>query len=575
MDSSRRGGLQQRIYERFKIFGESHPGTTFTFLGTRYGGFIGYPEDTRTHFDPRKRGWYKDAVANKDKVIQTEPYIDYTTQALVVSLAKAIPGTDGQIVGVVAVDIKNDSITEVAKKLTVGETGYMVLIHKSGIVIADAGNPSNNMKKLSETYLSGNGHAKAVLNEAHTAYKIDIKDTAYQVNTIKFDTSDWIIMVVREEKELHAGANAARNRSLAIAALIVFVACVLSFLMASRIVKPINIMMKDLAAFEGDLTMRFKVQSQDEIGELTKWFNVFLEKLQTLLRGVYSETESVSHSAGNLESISTILLENAQGTSTRANTVASAAEEMNMNINTVAAAMKQSSDNANMVAAATKEMNADIDQIADTIHSAAKITKKGVNQAQQTSAQMSELDDAAKSISEVTNTITEISEQTNLLALNATIEAARAGEAGKGFAVVANEIKELASQAAGATADIRSKITRIQQTSNSSIGAINDIVDIINNINTVISKITASFDHQSTNTKKISQNIHQVSLGLAEVNDSLNQNSIVSASINEEIGGVNVAAGEIVERGKELEQQAELLNTLADSLKKLVGVFNI
>jgi methyl-accepting chemotaxis protein len=57
-------------------------------------------------------------------------------------------------------------------------------------------------------------------------------------------------------------------------------------------------------------------------------------------------------------------------------------------------------------------------------------------------------------VAKVAAGIDAIAKQTNLLALNATIEAARAGEAGRGFAVVAGEVKALARQTSGATAEI-------------------------------------------------------------------------------------------------------------------------
>jgi methyl-accepting chemotaxis protein len=215
---------------------------------------------------------------------------------------------------------------------------------------------------------------------------------------------------------------------------------------------------RDVAEGEGDLTRRIAVNSKDEIAELATWFNIFIEKLQGIIKTISTNTKSLGNEAGNLSDIASRLAKNAQDASDRSNTVATAAEEMSANLNNVAAAMEESTTNTSMVASAAEEMTATITEIARNSAHANEISEKAVKQAEATSARMVRLGASANAISKVTEAITEISEQTNLLALNATIEAARAGESGKGFAVVANEIKELAKQTAMATQDINLKV---------------------------------------------------------------------------------------------------------------------
>jgi methyl-accepting chemotaxis protein len=177
------------------------------------------------------------------------------------------------------------------------------------------------------------------------------------------------------------------------------------------------------------------------------------------------------------------MTEGSELTVSKVNTVASAAEEMSVNMDSVAAAMEQASTNVEIVANGTTDMSRNIEKVAQNSNDTREITNKAVGKALQTSKRVSELGRAAEAINKVTDTINGISSQTNLLALNATIEAARAGEAGKGFAVVANEIKELAGQTARATQDIAKNIEEIQGQIGGAVTEIQDITQIINQIN--------------------------------------------------------------------------------------------
>jgi methyl-accepting chemotaxis protein len=92
------------------------------------------------------------------------------------------------------------------------------------------------------------------------------------------------------------------------------------------------------------------------------------------------------------------------------------------------------------------------------------------------------LGEASARIGVVIATIAKIAEQTNLLALNATIEAARAGEAGKGFAVVANEVKLLARETAEAAVDISDRVSDIQSEVERTTSSINSVAQSLANL---------------------------------------------------------------------------------------------
>ena len=64
---------------------------------------------------------------------------------------------------------------------------------------------------------------------------------------------------------------------------------------------------QDIAEGEGDLTKRIEIQSKDELAELGKWFNIFMEKLQGVISKVASNTRLVNDSSGELSNIASNL----------------------------------------------------------------------------------------------------------------------------------------------------------------------------------------------------------------------------------------------------------------------------
>jgi methyl-accepting chemotaxis protein len=189
----------------------------------------------------------------------------------------------------------------------------------------------------------------------------------------------------------------------------------------------------------------------------------------------------------------------------------------------VASASEQSTANVQSVASATDEMAASVSEISRQVQESSRIATEAVSQAQKTDARISELSQAAGRIGDVVKLITAIAEQTNLLALNATIEAARAGEAGKGFAVVAQEVKQLASQTAKATDEIRGQIAGMQTATQESVGAIKEIGETIARISQIATTVAAAVEEQGASTHEIARNIQQAAQGTAQVTGNISE----------------------------------------------------
>lgn len=316
-----------------------------------------------------------------------------------------------------------------------------------------------------------------------------------------------------------------------------------SFWIGRSITTPLNAVvnrLKDMAEGEGDLTQRVITDSQDEVGELARWFNTFVEKIQHTVAAIGSTTQTLAAASEEMTAVSRQMTDNAEETSNRAGVVTAAAEEVSLNIQTVATA--------------TEEMSASIKEIAKNAADAARIANQAVQVAHSTTTTITKLGQSSVEIGEVLKVITSIAEQTNLLALNATIEAARAGETGKGFAVVANEVKELAKQTAHATENIGKKIVAIQEDSQGTATAIEQIGAIIAQINDIASTIASAVEEQAATTNEMSRNVTDAARGGSEIARNIAGVAETAQSATTDAEQTQAATQELARMAAELQQ---------------------
>ena len=243
---------------------------------------------------------------------------------------------------------------------------------------------------------------------------------------------------------------------------------------------------------------------------------------------------------------------------TTAQSMANTADQSNTLVNAVASAAEETSVNVQTVSAGTEQLSSSIAEISRQVVSSAEIARKAVEEAGATDSTVQGLADNASRISVVVDLIQVIASQTNLLALNATIEAARAGESGRGFAVVASEVKNLASQTAKATDEIRTQIASMQEVTTSAVGAIRKIGQTIGEINDVTTAIAAAVEEQGTATREIARNIQHAAGGTSEVSSNIVGVSTASA----EAGS---AATQVLDASAALRSEAETLRAEIDA----------
>ncbi|MEQ7919770.1 methyl-accepting chemotaxis protein [Xanthomonas sp. WHRI 1810A] len=243
---------------------------------------------------------------------------------------------------------------------------------------------------------------------------------------------------------------------------------VLAVVLGRRVVSKLHLLisaLNDLAAGEGDLTKRVKLNSNDEIGDMAAAVNRFVDKLQPIVREAGDVAQQTGVEIGALS---------------KRNAGANAAAEMQRD--EVAASLKALEQMADEAQSESHAMQAALKQVVEIRQATDETTRTSnqvgnliealAGQVETGSRVIERLAQQSEQIEVVLEVIHGIAEQTNLLALNAAIEAARAGETGRGFAVVADEVRALASKTQSSTGDIQAHIGALQSGAKEAVAAI-------------------------------------------------------------------------------------------------------
>jgi len=351
---------------------------------------------------------------------------------------------------------------------------------------------------------------------------------------------------------------------LLIASTLIMVTIFLIFIMAARIVKPIQHMadnLNNIAQGEGDLTQRLDILGKDETAQLGKSFNTFVDKLKNTIDEIRSATSGIIQSGSDINQQSADISEELIQHNNETEQVVTAITEMSYTANEVA-------NNSNQVAEAIQAVTQDVMHAQECVEVSLTEVSELVKEVDGAANSMNALSEQSQKINNVLTVIGAIAEQTNLLALNAAIEAARAGEQGRGFAVVADEVRSLASRTQASTLEINEMLTELHRLVTQSVDAMSlsqkrsgrtvessrtiseslaSVTTAITSINDKSTQIATATTEQSSVTEEINRNINAIQ----EIVNTLTASSIEAKK----------AAGDVLDEGDRLDQLVSQFKT--------------
>ncbi|CAH6808843.1 Methyl-accepting chemotaxis protein [Vibrio chagasii] len=344
---------------------------------------------------------------------------------------------------------------------------------------------------------------------------------------------------------------------------IIFGLAIIAFASLS-IVKPIRQVVErlnDIASGEGDLTQRLEVKSQDEIGQLSKGFNLFLDKLQHTIKEVIHTTEQVANTTSQAKTSASSTRESSESQFKEVDLVATAAEEMTQTAGLVV-------QNAEVAVDAACEANRSAQQGQQVIELSAGEMRKLVERMSSAVPIVEELAKNNGNITEILSVIEGISEQTNLLALNAAIEAARAGEQGRGFAVVADEVRNLASRTQSSVGEIRAVIDKVH-------AGTQDVVEAIQEGNILANDTALHVQNAVEDLGSIFTSIEAISDMNNQIVRAAEEQQSVSGEVNQSVVNIRDLSAKILEQAAASEQVGNEIDQLSQQQQKLVNQFKV
>ena len=530
-------------------------------------------------FDASQYEWY--ACIETNQTVYSEPYISFTSEVPVISLACPVYSDDEEpvLLGIAGVDVKLDKVAEVMLHHTIGKTGFSVLISGTGVV-AYAPTQEMILKNMSELDVNPES-IEAVLSQTPQSMKVKFGSGSEYGHFANVGTTGYMVLSVMPLGEYYQST----VLCLALLTLLMAVACVFIYLgirkSAQRITKPVE-ELKDIAEklADGNLDVELSVTADNEIGELAyyigktvdrlKEYIVYIDEIAAVLDNMANgdlRIELKNDYVGEFAKLKDALFKISAGLTTVVSGIQGSSNQVLSGSDELANVSQALAEGATMQTMAVETLLTTTNKIMEEVEAnrvkaeeSAKETERVTGKMEENQELMNRMAEAMDKIQAtsqevvgIIQAIETIADQTNLLALNASIEAARAGEAGRGFAVVADEIGKLADESSKAANNTRALI----QVSLDEIAKGNEMAG---EVKASLQDAVVAFDKVSemiTQTANLAveqaEDMEQVRKGVEEINQGISENSAI--------------AEEASATSQELATQAANLNDLIGNFK--------
>lgn len=471
---------------------------------------------------------------------------------------------DGQLVGVAGMGLRMSELSRLIHDFSFGQHGKVFLVRNDGLIQVHPDNALSGKRQLAEQVGSEAAQTLMASTGKLQSSRFSRDGQTYVALGLPLRDLNWTLVAEVPETEIYAPMRQAVWLTSLIGGAVALASLLLVVLLARGLVRPIRRVtdaLVQIGSGSGDLSHRLDDARQDELGDLARGFNRFLDSQRGLIGEVLHTSERLHQAVAQVAQVVDNTAERSGRQQEMTEMVATAVHEMGLTVQEIAR-------NAGDAAQASQSARDEALQAREVVRRSIEGIEGMSGDIGMAAEAVSQLADEVASIDEVLAVIRSISEQTNLLALNAAIEAARAGDMGRGFAVVADEVRTLARRTQLSTDEVQQMIQRLKQGAGSAVSSMQAGQRATGSGVASSQRTGASLGAITDQVEHISDMNHQVATATEE-------QSAVTEEINRTVQGISDLARDTAAEVQGCREQCQALRTLADDLARQMGGFKL
>jgi len=534
------------------------------------------------------RPYFKEAFAGKD--FASDPALSAVTNSVLQHYSVPVYNDNHKAIGAIVMVISGNTILDTIQSIDMGGGMHPSVINwATSTTVANANENTETSEEEGGAVLDDSQGLGLVLNNIFAGKEgiEDFVDPNIHAHLIasykKIPDTTWTVFAVGPYDIYFGELKTLQTRVLLIIVLTIVIAGAIISILIRMLIKPLKVLkssIETIASGNADLTQRIPEATNDEIGDVIKGFNAFVEKLQGIVSNLQNSktnliavdgelqvstqdaSASITEIISNIESVNGQITNQAnfvQETAGAVNQISSNIESLERMIESQAACVTEASASVEQMIGNINSVNNSVGKMISSFTTLQTHSTEGFTTQSNANEKIMRIEEQSKMLQDANTAIANIAEQTNLLAMNAAIEAAHAGEAGKGFAVVADEIRKLSETSTDQSKTIGSELQKIQTT-------IQEVVDVSNETNTAFTSIERSIAETSQIIEQIKGAMEEQQIGSKQIIEALQ-------SMNNSTSEVRSASNEMTEGNKhiltEIQKLQEATDTMKDSIEEM------